>query len=261
MEQRVTSGTYKTISYKLLNGGNTVVVILPRAGARLLTHEQLIHSLNKSRSVLFLESGYFGMSRAEQDLENFKMDAFRENLHSLIIKLGYKKVILIGESVGAIHALNYANYYKNDVGLVVLSNPALYKSKWLYRMLVLSVLNLGIKTSPNMWLEGTGKLLKSIPTNESKKFGEIFMNMSKTIGARSYLACLKEIADFYHIYETDGVKSILNKCVVLKGKSDKVFDLFCDKKFCKACLNYIEVPSAGHGVIDVNPGAVVSVLN
>lgn len=261
MGLKVTSETYNTISYKFLNGGRSLVVIFPRAGARFLAHEKLLVSLNKFKSVLFLESGYFGISRIKQNLENIGMDSFRDNLHSLINKLGYKKLILVGESVGAIHALNYASHYKDEVEIVILSNPALYKPKWLYRLILIPILNLGIKSSPNTLLKGLSKLLMQIPKKGSKKLAETFIRMNHRIGATSYLACLKEIVDFSYKYESENVKSVLNKTFVLKGKNDIVFDLLCNNEYCKNCLSYIEVPSLGHGIIDTNPKVVVSLLS
>ncbi|MBI2420609.1 MAG: hypothetical protein HYV38_00805 [Candidatus Levybacteria bacterium] len=76
----------------------------------------------------------------------------------------------------------------------------------------------------------------------------------------SYLFCLKEIADFKNSYEKENVKRVLNKTYVLVGKKDKVFDLLCDKSYCENSLKYVEVLSAGHGLIDSNPEDVIRLL-
>ncbi|KKQ33835.1 MAG: hypothetical protein US50_C0070G0003 [Candidatus Nomurabacteria bacterium GW2011_GWB1_37_5] len=254
---------YKTILYELSQKRNSqkLIIILPRAAAKFEKHKELIVLLNQLGTVLFLESGYFGISKAGQNLEDLDMDHFRDSLHELVNKLGYKKVVLIGESVGAIHALNYASCYQDEVVSVVLSNPALYKRRWLSELLFVPILNLGIKTSPDTLLKVLGKLLKLLPKNGPKRLGDTFIGMIQAVGAISYLACLREIVDFNHKYENENFKSVLSKTFILKGKNDQVFDLLCNDKYCKSSLRYIEIPSAGHGIIDTNPHQVIRLLS
>ncbi|MBI2420608.1 MAG: alpha/beta hydrolase [Candidatus Levybacteria bacterium] len=181
MRQKIVSGIYKTISYKFISDGGVLIVILPRAGAKFTSHNDLIQELNKFGSVLFVESGYFGISRTDHNFEEITIDKFYIKLYELVANLGFKKVILIGESVGAIHALNYASHYNENVKLLLLSNPALYKPRWLYQPLVAPVLNFGIKTSSNGLLNAFGRLLGKVPENNIRGIGDAFTRMDQTI--------------------------------------------------------------------------------
>ena len=255
-----TSETFKTISYKLIRNGSLLIVIFPRAGAKFTSHSELINELSKFGSVLFLEGGYYGISKADHNSEDLSIDKFYLSLHKLINKLGFAKIALVGESVGAIHALNYASNYSSELELLILSNPALYKPRFIDGLLIVPILNLGIKTSPDRFLNALGKALKKFPTKGLKNMGNTFMGMTQTIGSLSYLICLTEIAEYKNKYRSKKIKNILNKTYALIGKNDKVFDLLCDKDYCMKYMHYKEVNSAGHGIINSNPNAVTEIF-
>ena len=261
MKRNTTSGTYKTISYTLIHGKKQLIIIFPRAGAVFASHRTLVYGLHTFGSVLFIQSGYFGISKAGKQKEHMTMDAFRTNLHDLVKTLGYKKIILIGESVGGMHALHYASCYVDDVTMVMLSNPALYKPRWIYTHFLVPLLSFGLKTSPDKVLTGVGKLLKLIPKKSSKELGGAFIAMSQTVGAISYLSCIREIVDFKNIYETAPVADVLQKTTVLNGQQDKIFDFLCNRDYCKKSVHYKEILSAGHHVIDIHVHEVIRTLN
>jgi pimeloyl-ACP methyl ester carboxylesterase len=260
MGLKITSGTYKTISYKYFKNGDTLIVILPRAGAFFQTHKKLFTSLGKQGSVLFIETGYFGITKPNGNLKEIEIDSFRKFLRELVNRLGYKRIIIIGESVGGVHALYYASKHYNEVALVLLSNPSLYKPSRLYEYLFVPTLKLGLKTSPDSLLITLAKLLKLIPKNNAKQLGNTFLRMNSCISAKSYLHCLEEIVNFQKKYNCKDIKRVLPKTYVIKGAEDKVFDLLCNGEYCKKCGFYTEVPLAGHGLIDHKHGEVVKLI-
>lgn len=255
------SKKYKTISYNYKKAkSKPLIIIFPRAGATFTTHKKLTQELQTYGSVLFLKSGYFGISYAQNHMQTLEMDAFRDTLHDLIHTLGYKKVILIGESVGAIHALNYAEYYKDETIYIILSNPAIYKRRLAYKFILEPFLKFGLVTSPDTVVTSVATILKSVSIRPIKKLGEAFIHLNQTVGALSYLSCLSEIVNFRHRYETDTMRHTLKKAVILKGKHDKIFDSLCNETYCKNCKQYKEVSSVGHGIIDANPAEIIETL-
>lgn len=261
MKKRIVSEKFKTINYKFLKNGPELVVILPRAGANFKSHERLIAEIGKSRSVLFVESGYFGISKFESNFDSIKMISFGQNLHDLINFLGYKYITLIGESVGAIQALNYAQHNNKLTSKIILSNPALYEPKFFHKILFIPMLKFGLNTSPDSVVKSLIKVLKAIPIKRVRNFGEAFKQVNDAIGAYSYLYCLSEIVDFNKVYTTEPVAKLLKKTIILKGKEDKIFDFLCNKNYCKRCSHYIEVNRVGHSIIDISPTKISAILN
>lgn len=253
------SKEYKTISYKLYGRGKKLIIIFPRAAARFETHEKLVDGLCKFGTVLFLESGYFGMSIIKSNIKDLIIDNFCHLLRELTIKLRYSEILLIGESVGAIHALNYARHYPDQTKFILLSNPAFYKSRLIRTFFFISILNLGLNVSPNFFLKFFGKTLKIFANKKINYLGNAFINMAKTPGGKSYLSCLKEIIGFRKRYMEDSYKKVLQKSFILGGKEDIIFNL-CNRSFCKIHSQFIEVPLAEHGIIDHKPEEVFKVL-
>lgn len=260
MKLKIFSGIYKTIAYKLVGHGDRLIIIFPRAAGRFETHKNLVDGLCKFGTVLFLESGYFGISEATSNIKGLEIDNFSNLLHELTIKLGYTEILLVGESVGAIHALNYAHKYPHQSKFILLSNPAFYKHKLIYTLLFVPFLTLGLNTSPDYFLKFFGKTLRIFANKGINDLGDTFINMTKTIGGRSYLSCLREIVWFGKRYLNNDYKIMSNRSFVLKGKNDKIFDLLCDGLFCKTNFHFIEVSLTGHRIIDHKPEEVFKVL-
>ena len=262
MKLGIFSGRYKAISYKISGRGKHLIIVFPRAGVpRFESYGKLIERISKFGAVLFLRSGYFGIGEIDSDNIALMIDDFSKLLHELVIKLGCKKVSLIGESVGAIHALNYAGRYPKETEFILLSNPAFYRPRLIYSLILIPFLNIAIKTSPDFFLKVFGNILKFLPHKDLKDLGGVFIRMKKIIGARSYLFSLKEIVNFSKRYQSIFYREILNRPFILCGSNDKVFRLFCDTSFCRNNSHFIEIPSAGHGIIDNRPEEVSRVLD
>jgi pimeloyl-ACP methyl ester carboxylesterase len=115
------------ISYKLINNHTgRIIVILPKAAATFLDHQELINLLGNKTDILFIETGYFGISKTEKDDPDLSSKNFCESLHKMLSQWNYQEIIFLAESVGANHALIYTQKYPEKVIKLILSNPALY---------------------------------------------------------------------------------------------------------------------------------------
>lgn len=255
-----TSGNYKTIKYKLSKNGRKLIVVLPKAGAKFTTHKKLLEELREFGSVLFVERGYFGLSKANDNSDKLQISSFYAVLNVLVKKLRYKEIVILAESVGAIHALKYASEFPQKVERLILCNPALYNRKLYHKFFLLPILYLGLKLSPDKVLFSVVRLLKKIPSQKTKLLAGTFLKMNRTIGAKSFLLCLEEIVKFNSYYIDNKVSSLLSRTAVLKGEKDFIFDLLCNTKYCKTSSYYINIPNIGHGILDVCPSEVIKIL-
>lgn len=249
----IKSQYYKNISYKLINNGSKqIIIILPKAAANFEDHQDLINLLTNKSDILFIETGYFGISKTEKDDPNLSTEGFNKSLHELLSQWNYQEIIFLAESVGANHALVFTQQYPEKVIKLILSNPALYQPKW-YHFIFSSLLLAGQKISPNKLLQLMISVCKRLPSEQLKRLSLNFEKMDKTVGALSYLLCLKEIVKFGKSYKKKNFEILFNKIIVVSGQEDKVFELLCNKSFCQNCFSYQRIPSAGHGIFKYKP--------
>lgn len=145
------SQIFKTIGYSYFDNKKTnLIVIFPQAMQTLNESKGLIKLLSKIGNILFIESGYYGITKIDQlnESSQYSMSEFKKNIFNLVKKYPHNKLYLIAGSVGAIHALSFLEEHSEIVQSVILAGPALYKSKGITDHIYKLLLLLGIKFYP-----------------------------------------------------------------------------------------------------------------
>lgn len=249
--------TLKTIKYSYTDSGKAdLAVVLPQAMQTSYDSKSLISLLSKIANVIFIESGYYGITKIDslKSALQYSSTGFRKNLHTLVSKYSYESLYLVAGSVGAIHALSFAMAYPKKIKTIVLAGPALYKKKGIVDIAYKLMLNLGIALKPDFFF----RLWTNLVKNETPWFEKTYHNVSGSIGALSYLLCLREIVNFTSNYDVDLVKLISRKVDVLLGNNDDAFKLTCDKNLCakaKSCTwidsDHSALNSAKHQIFEL----------
>lgn len=225
---------FKTINYSYFDNKKTnLVVIFPQAMQTLNESEDLIKLVSKISNILFIESGYFGITKIDQldKSSQYSISVFKKNIFDLIKKYPHKKLYLIAGSVGAIHALSFLETFPLNVDIVVLAGPALYKKRGiLLHIFYKSILTFGISFYPDKCFKIVTNLFRNNPKIPWLQI--IFDEVTSKIGSLSYLLCLQDIVKFTSINRPK-LENLLSKNVhIFLGKNDNVFTLLCDKKLC-----------------------------
>lgn len=232
--------TFKTIKYYCTDSGKAdLTVVFPQAMQTSNDSKSLTNLLNRVTNVIFIESGYYGITRIDssKQVHLYSMPAFRDNLHELLEKYKYKRLYLVAGSVGAIHALSFLEAYPQEVTTVALAGPALYRDRGtvinnLYKLL----LSLGIYFYPDKYFAIVTKLFKNNP--KMPWLEGTYKNVIAKIGSLSYFLCLRDIVEFTPKKFTKLKNLLSKKAHVFLGDKDDVFELLCDEGLCakaKSC--------------------------
>lgn len=261
---------HATISYKYFNTKKgTLAVILPGASLLPRSHDHFIKLLKKKTNVLLIKDGYFGLRlldgqiptckaksplgcnylytsvhrRDNKRATDFNRTTFCKNLHSLITKYPYKKLIILTSSVGTIHGLTYALTYPKEVDMLVLA--ALPIGSKLLNYILLTLTHLFLSTSPEILLKSLLRLYVLISLG--KGVAPIMERTRKHIGARTYLLCLKEIAIFSLWYKQKYEELIARKSaprtIIIAGNKDPIFNRYCNTPLCQKAYALCRVPA------------------
>ncbi len=253
--------THKNINYKYTNNNKEdLVVILPQAMQQYKDTAETIKLISQKFNCLFIESGYFGLSKIEnkETASEHSMQEFSTKLHELIIKIPHKKLFLISGSVGGIHALNYLEKFPTEVTDVIITGPALYKNKGLKNLLLKALVKAGLATDTPSYFNFVTNLFVNNPKVSWLKSTRAKVN--NTIGAYSYLKCLEEILDFTTKNPKRFDQYFNSKVNVLIGKQDSVFKLLCDEELCKRAKT-IKWVDANHDTLNEARTEVINLLN
>ena len=240
------NGTFGTIHYRYFsNGKSTLAVILPGANLLPASHDKFIRLLSKKSNVLLINEGYFGLQKL--DGINFVIwqnrTNFCENLHKLLGKFPYKKLVLLTSSVGTVHGLTYAINYPQDVNALVLAALPI-GSNLLNNFLFLGT-HLLLSTKPDFLLPFVLRLYAFF--SRTKKVAAVMEKTNKNIGARTYLLCLKEIAIFSIWYKKKYEELIAGKnsprTIIISGIDDPIFNRYCNTPLCQKASALYRVPA------------------
>lgn len=226
--------TFKTIKYYYTNSNRAnLAIIFPQAMQTSSDLRSLINMLTRVANVIFIESGYYGITRinSSKQIHLYSSVSFRENLHELLKKYKYKKLYLVAGSVGAIHALSFLEAYSNEITAVALAGPALYRDRGsiinnLYKLL----LSLGIYYYPDRYFQIVTNLFKNNP--KVPWLEKTYNHVVNKIGALSYFLCLREIIEFTSKSYSRLENLLSQKVHIFLGNKDSVFNLLCDKGLC-----------------------------
>lgn len=116
-----------TLFSEIIGSGSPVIVI--HGGAGYLTHDHLLphmEPLAKHNQVIFYDQRGLGRSTGEINPENINLNTYLEDIETIRLSLGAKKVSLLGHSWGSFLAVRYAIRYPESVDKLILvsSMPA-----------------------------------------------------------------------------------------------------------------------------------------
>lgn len=232
------------------NGSGTLFAILPAAATTIEDHALFIEKLRQLGNVLHIEDGYFGITRSIQNknLKEYNARSFLNNFHELIQSIPHTKLILIGESVGALHSVNFALKYNEEVATLFLLSPALYKNSRINNLIYLILVNITLSTLPNVSFKLITSIFKRLPSKRLKALAETMSYVSKRTNPTTYALCLKEILLFTQDRQNDIFKILGKKSVVLTGEHDQLFRFLCDEKLCHRAKKMMIVDDGWHNL-------------
>lgn len=116
-----------TLFCKILGSGSPIIVI--HGGAGYLTHDHLLPHLEplaNHNQLIFYDQRGLGRSTGAIDAEHINLKTYLEDIETIRISLGAKKVSLLGHSWGSFLAVRYAILYPESVDKLILvsSMPA-----------------------------------------------------------------------------------------------------------------------------------------
>lgn len=248
--------------YKLIgNNRDLLVIILPSAGATEDKLVKLVKLILSFSSVLLITGGYFGLEY-EDKKSNFlerNSEHFVNALTHLVESLHFNKIILLGSSVGGVHAVKFYMKYKNKANIkaLVLGSPSLPLDKTLSNKLTYLFLHL-LLINPfgsGWFFDNFFRIVRRF-TNEKV---DTLTNMNKKLGTKNFLLCLKEIFLFCWS-NSPQIRSILKeKGYILVGDSDLTYKYWVNPENFKniPLFKYI---NADHDVLHEKPEEFVSVI-
>jgi len=237
--------TFRTITYTEFNPGKKkAILFIPSASQGEFIPMELIKSLPKDRSIIYIHSGYYGNSKSDKKTQSlYSQTTFVKTLHDLIDSLGFTKVTILGGSVGAIHAIELYKHDPDRFDALILGAPAFRKTKPISNFFMLSFVNLFLLLNPDLMFSIFLRILSVLPKHKG-----LYIEMSRVLnqlGARSYLLCLREIV-LYSKNKITIENIIKEKGIIFLGSKDSTFNLLCDKELCEK-TKCIELET-GHGV-------------
>jgi hypothetical protein len=259
------SESFQTIKYKYFVGKNTstLFVILPLAGGDSSYYTSLIPKLMNLGNVICIESGYFGTTLVDNpDLyKELSVTTFRDNLHNLLKKFNFEKLYLLGESVGALHAVAYCEKHPEKIKLLILGAPAIYRARKFLTRIHILITNILLSLPINFLFNSVLNMLLRLPSENLKQLGKSMRHVKNRIGAKSYTLCLKEIA-LFPLGRNEVITRILKeKSVIFLGNDDKVFQMLCDRNLCMNSIHLVEVPY-GHRILNnISDQVIEEILN
>lgn len=255
------SQIFKTINYSFFDNKKTnLIVVFPQAMQTLNESNDLVKLVSKIGNILFIESGYFGITKIDQldKASLYSMSEFKKNIFDLIRKYPHKKLYLIAGSVGAIHALSFLETHPRIVQSVVLAGPALYKKRGILDRVYQLLLSLGIKFYPDKFFGALVKLAQKNP--KTPWLESTYRSVMSSIGTISYFLCLKEIINFPTMNFSKLEKLLSSKVHIFLGEDDTVFQLLCNEELCKKCKSCDFVKS-DHSALNGSKEDIYKLLN
>lgn len=89
------TNTFRTIKYSYIDSRKEdIIIVFPNATATLNDFQNFVKLLSKKANVLFIESGYYGITKINslKYASDYNISVFQENLYKLLQKFSYKNV-------------------------------------------------------------------------------------------------------------------------------------------------------------------------
>ena len=247
------------INHKLLQHSppfKKLFIILPGAAVPFAAHEKIVAKLQKIADVLYIESGYYGISPIDKSHpDELSMVSFRNNLHLLLEHYPqYKQLYFLTGSVGALHALDYQHHYPKKIKKVFLTSPALSRQQPFFRLMGGLLLYPIIHFHTDFLFH---LILKLLYATQKKQLADTLKRVADQVGLQSFARCLEEIRQFPK--KNWLKKRLQNVGVVVLGQDDAIFNHFCDHGLCQQASICITIPG-GHRVISDSPDEIFAII-
>ena len=250
-----------------LRNDSLPLVLIHGTGASLHTWEGWTKALINEKRIISLDLPAYGLTGSNSN-EDYSVELYVKVVDSLLLKLGIKKCIIGGNSLGGFVSWNYALKYPSKVNKLILVDAAGYKltSKSVpiaFKMAQWPFINSAfLYITPRIVIE---KSIKNVYYDESKVTEELidrYFELSLREGNRK--AFITRMTKNKVISEniSDLVKTIPVPTLILWGENDKLIPLESAYKFHEDLPNdtLVILPRLGHTPMEEDPITTVNVV-
>ena len=250
-----------------LRNDSLPLVLIHGTGASLHTWEGWTKALINEKRIITLDLPAYGLT-GPNSKEDYSLELYVKVVDSLLLKLGIKKCIIGGNSLGGFVSWNYAIQYPSKVNKLILVDAAGYKltSKSVpiaFKMAQWPFINSAfLYITPRIVIE---KSLKNVYYDERKVTDELidrYFELSLREGNRKAFITRMTKNKVFSENISELVKTIPIPTLVLWGENDKLITLESAYKFHKDLPNdtLVILPRLGHTPMEEDPITTVNVV-
>lgn len=250
-----------------LRNDSLPLVLIHGTGASLHTWEGWTKALINEKRIITLDLPAYGLTGPNSN-EDYSVEQYVKVVDSLLLKLGIKKCIIGGNSLGGFVSWNYAIQYPSKVNKLILVDAAGYKltSKSVpiaFKMAQWPFINSAfLYITPRIVIE---KSIKNVYYDERKVTDELidrYFELSLREGNRKAFITRMTKNKVFSENISELVKTISIPTLVLWGENDKLITLESAYKFHKDLPNdtLVILPRLGHTPMEEDPIATVNVV-
>ncbi len=243
------------------------LVLIHGTGASLHTWEGWTKALINEKRIVTFDLPAYGLT-GPNSKEDYSVELYVKVVDSLLLKLGIKKCIIGGNSLGGFVSWNYAIKYPSKVNKLILVDAAGYKltSKSVpiaFKMAQWPFINSAfLYITPRIVIE---KSIKNVYYDENKVTDELidrYFELSLREGNRKAFITRMTKNKAFSENISDLVKTIPIPTLVLWGENDKLITLKSAYKFHEDLPNdtLVILPRLGHTPMEEDPIATVNVV-
>lgn len=230
----------------------------------------LMEQLKKTHTVIAPDLRGTDMSSTPAD--GYTKKVMAQDIHTLVKKLGYKKIELVGHDIGLMVAYAYAAQYPNEVSKVVLMDAFLpgvgdWKSVWLMRDLwhfhfygetPLALVKGRERTYfEHFWNDFAADKTHSVPEADRQFYAAASAKPDHMRAGFEYFRAFEQDArDFAELSQT---KLTMPMLVIAGGKASGQF-LIDQGKLVDTNVTGVIVPNSGHWLMEEAPETVIPML-
>lgn len=242
------------------------VVLIHGTGASLLTWNGWTDSLKNDYQVIRLDLPAYGLTGPNAN-HNYSLDYYADFLGQFLDKLGVKKCVLGGNSLGWAVAWTFALKYPARVGKLILIDAAGYpmQSKSVpitFQMARLPVVNqLFTKITPRAVVEGSIKNVYANPSKVTPELVDQYWDMAKRAGNRAaFMARMSAAKTPDSTWQQ--IKTLTMPTLIMWGAQDLLIPIGIARRFEADLPNdtLVVYNTLGHVPMEENPAETVKAV-
>lgn len=235
-------------TYTSFSGNKTLAIVLSGASNVFTDFQTFLGNLGNTYDVIYVDDGYYGLSDDGNDPDptystNYFTVEFFNHYKDILSR--YKKVIMIGQSYGAIEAIKLRQ--KIPSAGIVLASPPFSEFHFREESACHRLLNLFLKTKLGQSLVNKSKAEKILKRELFRFLPRNTGNVIKRVRLKSYLHCLAEIFVFGKI----NPEIIPDDWLIFIGKNDVYLRELCIQDKLKERKNTHLLP-CGHTILQTH---------